>query len=553
MQDGGQRYVWAALVLEFEGGGGAGDDFAVEAGAAVGVAGAGAFLVNVEDDRVLVAVGADFADGLGVSGGGAFVPDFLAAPRVVNGLADFEGHAEGFGIHPGEHEGFLGLSIDGHGGEEAVGVELRDEGGGFVSFFALWFGSKGDGVACAHDGGNLGWGGGGVEGEWGWVSSVKCPKSKVAGRGWEGRNTQYPISKGERRGSLGLQGEGEWAAWGPMAVTAEKAFELVRGAHERERLAHAFLISGPAGSGKQALAARIVELVNPPADEGAVGLFGEPEESVAEKTLDELQGPYVTLVRPRSKSRLIRIDEVRELEREMHLTAPGGNWKVGVIVDADRMRDAPANAFLKTLEEPPPECLLILLTANPELLLPTIRSRCVDLVLQSSGREDVLQPQATRMFAKVLARTAKERSEKNALLVKASFEGFLAERKAEIAGKNGAALKEEVTMYKRATDGKWLEEREVYYAALTEAEYLSVRTALLDLLMTWMGDAVRQKTGAATLSYPELKEETGTLAESRDMDGLLSGLDALQELREMFNTNVQEGLTMEVGFLRAFA
>jgi hypothetical protein len=64
---------------------------------------------------------------------------------------------------------------------------------------------------------------------------------------------------------------------------------------------------------------------------------------------------------------------------------------------------------------------------------------------------------------------------------------------------------------------------------------------------------VRQKTGAATLSYPELKEETGTLAESRDMDGLLSGLDALQELREMFNTNVQEGLTMEVGFLRAFA
>lgn len=351
-----------------------------------------------------------------------------------------------------------------------------------------------------------------------------------------------------------MQGGEEWAAWGEMAVTAEKAFELIRGAHERERLAHAFLISGPAGSGKQALAARIVELVNPPEDDGAMEMFAdEVEKTEKAKTLDELQGPYVHLVRPRSKSRQIRIDEVRELEREMNLTVPGGKWKVGVIIDADRMKDAPANAFLKTLEEPPPECLLLLLTANPEFLLPTIRSRCVDLVLQSGGREDVLQPQAMRMFAKVLARTAAERTEKNALMVKASFEGFLAERKAEIAERNGASLKEEVAMYKRATDGKWLEEREVYYAALTEAEYLSVRTALVDLLITWMGDAVRQKTGAAKLSYPELKDETGALAESRDMDSLLSGLDALQELREMFNTNSQEGLTMEVGFLRAFA
>ena len=338
-----------------------------------------------------------------------------------------------------------------------------------------------------------------------------------------------------------------------MAVTAEKAFELIRGAHERERLAHAFLISGPAGSGKQALAARIVELVNPPAADGNVSLFGEPEEPVQEKTLDELQGPYVTLVRPRSKSRQILIDEVRELEREMHLTAPNGKWKVGVIIDADRMRDGPANAFLKTLEEPPPGCLLLLLTANPEYLLPTIRSRCVDLVLQATGRESVLGEGETRMFAKVLAGTAKVKSEKNALLVKAAFESILAERKAVIAERNGASLKEEVAIYKKATDGTWLEEREKYYAALSEAEYLSARTALVDLLITWVGDAVRQRAGSAQLSYPELKAETGKLAEGRELNSLLAGLDALQELREMFNTNAQEALAMEVGFMRAFA
>ncbi len=338
-----------------------------------------------------------------------------------------------------------------------------------------------------------------------------------------------------------------------MAVTAEKALELIRGAHERGRLAHAFLISGPTGSGKQALAARIVELVNPPAADGNVSLFGEPEEAVVQKTLDELKGPQVMLVRPRSKSRQILIDEVRELEREMHLTAPGGRWKVGVIVDADRMRDGPANAFLKTLEEPPPQCLLLLLTANPEFLLPTIRSRCVDLVLQATGREDVLGEGAMRLFAKLLSKTAKERSEKNALMMKAAFEAMLAEQKGVINERNGEAYKEEVAMYKKATDGTWLDEREKYYAALGEAEYLSVRTALVDLLIAWMGDAVRQRAGAAKLGYPEFKEETGALAKSRELDSLLTGMDALQELREMFNTNASEGLAMEVSFLRAFA
>lgn len=482
------------------------------------MAGAGAFLVDVEDEGVLVAVGADFADGLGVAGGGAFVPNFLAAAGEIDGFADFEGLAEGFLIHPGQHEGFLGFGIDGDSGEEAVGVEFWAEGEGLVGFFACWEGGEGDGVGCAHGG-----------------------KSGMAAE--ECRVILF----------FELQGGGEAAAWGPMAVTVEKAFELIRGAHERQRLAHAFLISGPNGSGKQALAARIVQLVNPPEQEASASLFGEAEEPVAEKSLDELQGPYLNLVRPRSKSRQILINEVRELEREMHLTAPRDKWKVGVIIDADRMRDGPANAFLKTLEEPPPGCLLLLLTANPEFLLPTIRSRCVDLVLQPTGREDVLQPEAMRRFAKVLARSAKEPSEKNALLVKAAFESVLAERKAEIAEVNGASLKEEAAIYKKATEGSWMEEREKYYAALSEAEYQSARAALLDLLISWVGDAVRQRAGASVLSYPELKAETGVLAECRELDSLLAGLDALQELREMFNTNTQEGLAMEVGFMRAFA
>ena len=158
-----------------------------------------------------------------------------------------------------------------------------------------------------------------------------------------------------------------------MALTEDMAFNLIEGAHARSRLAHAFLISGAAGSGKRDLAARVVALVNPVETGEGSDLFGESPESSSSVDLDDLEGEFVRVVRPRSRSRRILIDDIRGLERSMHLAAPSGIWKIGVVVDADRMFDEPANAFLKTLEEPPPGCLLLLLTSNADILLPTLR------------------------------------------------------------------------------------------------------------------------------------------------------------------------------------
>ena len=337
-----------------------------------------------------------------------------------------------------------------------------------------------------------------------------------------------------------------------MAVTADKAYELMKGAHERGRLAHAYLITGPVGSGAEALAARVIEMVNPPEQGGGMDLWGEPEEEAVAKSLDELQGEFVNILRPRSKMRQIRIAEVRSLEHAMNMAAPRNKWKVGVVVDVDRMFEAPANAFLKTLEEPPPRCLLLLLTASPELLLPTIRSRCVAMALQATGRREVLDADEAAVFARVVDKAGAEPSAKNALLIKASFESFLRKRRAEIDARNSAALKEETATYKNATDGTWLEEREKFYQGLTESEYLAERTGLVDLLIGWFGDAVRQKAEVTGLAYPEFAKQTGVLAKGHEMDSLLTRQDALQELRESFGTNTQEALTLEVGFLKAF-
>jgi hypothetical protein len=141
---------------EFQRGRGAGDDFSVKTGIATGMAGSGADLINHEDQGILIAVGANFNDLLGVSGSFAFVPDFRAGAGPVNSFTTFQSEFEGFLVHVGEHEGFLGGGIDGHGGDEAIGIEFRCEIGGFLDLgFVFAFGK---GVGIWHDVGKLGFG-----------------------------------------------------------------------------------------------------------------------------------------------------------------------------------------------------------------------------------------------------------------------------------------------------------------------------------------------------------------------------------------------------------
>lgn len=125
-----------------------GGDFAVEAAVTSCVASTCADLIDVEDEGILVAVGADFANFLDVSGGGAFVPDFLAGAGPVDGFAFFESELEGSGVHVGEHERLARFGVDGESGDEAVLIEFGGEGEFFFDFLlgGAW------GERCVHGG-----------------------------------------------------------------------------------------------------------------------------------------------------------------------------------------------------------------------------------------------------------------------------------------------------------------------------------------------------------------------------------------------------------------
>lgn len=335
-----------------------------------------------------------------------------------------------------------------------------------------------------------------------------------------------------------------------MSHTAEKSFELIKSAHERQRLAHAFLITGALGCGKEQLASRLISLVNGSPDSGGMDLFGEPtEEKIL--PLDEQENGWVRILRPRSKSRQISVDDIRDLEHTLQLAAPSGETKVGVIADADRMNDRAQNAFLKTLEEPPNRTLLMLLTTKPQRLLPTILSRCfqVNLLggrsLDLDGGEELvaaLNQVAKKGFGNPIA----------ALHLKAVFADFLAAKKSEVEAAAKAAAKEESAAYKDATDGTWLKAREDFHDAAAQADYLEARGRYLDVILAWLADIIRIKNNAGGLDFPDSAPLLKTIADSESSLKISQRLDSLERLRQTLETNASEPLALEVGFLKTF-
>ncbi len=162
------------------------------------------------------------------------------------------------------------------------------------------------------------------------------------------------------------------------------------------RLPHAWLISGRPGIGKATLAYRFARFVLAGDRQDAPGLFGETvspslqiasDHPVFRRVAAGGHGDLLTIERvfdeKRQRLKLdIPVEEVRRIAPFLRLTAAEGGWRVVVVDGAERMNAAGQNAILKILEEPPPGALLLLVSANPGALLPTIRSRCRKLGLQ---------------------------------------------------------------------------------------------------------------------------------------------------------------------------
>jgi len=304
-----------------------------------------------------------------------------------------------------------------------------------------------------------------------------------------------------------------------MAFSKEEALQLLEKALREGRLGHAYLISGPPGSG-----------VDEFADELAGHFLGSGEIQVH-------QHPDFHAIEPGSKSRRLLIEQVRELEESIHRTPERGSRKVAVIRDADRLMPQAANAFLKTLEEPPNGSLLLLTSELPEALLETIRSRCITVVLHSrnrapaNSREERLAVMMKRFFG------SESRTDATAAFgLTRGFRDLLEEARETASERSKEELSAEKAHFGKTTDGDW-DQREESLKASAESEALQERSRLLGLVADYFGAALRQL------------HETGEVHDSDESRRLIRCLDAVEKLRSSLERGIQEALALEAGFL----
>lgn len=166
-------------------------------------------------------------------------------------------------------------------------------------------------------------------------------------------------------------------------MEVDAAFALISHAIDAGHAAHGYLIVGDVRGNAAELVRRLL-----------FKLFPNERAQV-----ESGSHPDVIVLEPQGKSRTIKVARGKEDERlgmrdglvgPISVSSFSGGWKVGIIVSADRLQLEAANAFLKTLEEPPPKTMFFLLTDQPDAILPTIvsRSQRIDLQLPRESLAD---------------------------------------------------------------------------------------------------------------------------------------------------------------------
>jgi DNA polymerase III subunit delta' len=335
--------------------------------------------------------------------------------------------------------------------------------------------------------------------------------------------------------------------------------QLLQRSIERQRLGHGYLFTGHQLDQLEALARTLAKTLN---CRNPVRASGAPIDSCdvcpSCTKIDHATHADIHWIRPESKTRIITIEQVRDLLHEIQLKPTEARYKVAVVVAADRLRTEAANAFLKTLEEPPANSLLILLTTEPQRLLETILSRC--LRLNFAGEDQVsLDPSRQTWLNDFIELAA---SEQKSLIGRYRLMDVLLQQLNQLKGSLETTLRARSPLEQYEEVEKELRDRwEDELSAAIEAEYRRQRSELLALLHWWLRDvwlltlrndprgSANRSAATIPLSYPQLPG-TQQVACRISTWAALENLDIMEQLQRRLHTNVQEALAIEVGLLK---
>ncbi len=308
----------------------------------------------------------------------------------------------------------------------------------------------------------------------------------------------------------------------------EGPLQILKRALAHGTLAHAYLFSGESGIGKKMTALGLAAAVNC----GAAAPDGGCGNCPSCRKVASGGHPDVHLLAAEGNE--IKIDQVREAQHDLALRPFEGNKKVLIVDGAEGLNPASANAFLKTLEEPPGDALIILITAMPQSLLPTIRSRCQEIVFHVLPRH---------ILAAALMRK-RGLPEEDAWFLAALAQGSLG-RGIEMDVDAEKALRDEVlTLWsglERLSPGETLLQAEAYGKDRERLE------RLLDIGIEWLRDAVvyRETNEERLLVNGGRRDLLRQWCERRSLPGMLLDLELFTSSRKLLDRRVSAQLVAE--------
>lgn len=319
-----------------------------------------------------------------------------------------------------------------------------------------------------------------------------------------------------------------------------------------DRLPGALLFTGEEGIGKKRFALEVARALNcrTPKDNEACGVCSScirtaklnyPQREDSDDWLQIIWTDHPDVGLVVAPKRVLRVEQMRQIEREANFRPFEGKARVFLIDEADKLNDASANALLKVLEEPPRTSHLILITARPAMLLPTILSRC-QMIRFSPLTPDEIE---THLTKNQLAdnKTARLRARAAGGSIGRALTGdlvtFTSQRKAMLKVLSALAVSNDRAQLLRSAE------------QLNEAQYKDEFEDRLDVLETLIRDAWMLSLGVnqSQLVNEDLSSELVEISKQLDASRAADWILQIEDLREQLIVNVNRKVTTDALFL----
>jgi len=318
-----------------------------------------------------------------------------------------------------------------------------------------------------------------------------------------------------------------------------------------DRLPGAMLFTGEEGIGKKLFALEVARALNcrTPKDGEACGVCSScvrirklnyPTRDDADEWTQIIWTDHPDVGLVVAPKRVLRVEQMRQIEKEANFRPFEGKARVFLIDEADKLNDASANALLKVLEEPPRTSHLILITARPAMLLPTILSRCQMIRFSPLTPAEIESHLVkTDLDAKTARLRARAAGGSMGRAVSGDLVTFTSQRKAMLKVLNALVLSNDRAQLLRSAE------------QLNEAQYKDEFEERLDVLETLIRDAWMLSLGveSARIVNEDLAAELREIAQKMDPSRAGDWILQIEDLREQLIVNVNRKVTTDSLFL----